>query len=1185
MKTSRFILMSITVLLTIMLSAVMTVPALADDSVPPAETSTQEVTPPDPVVDSVPGDSAATDPAPADSAVADPAPIAEPSTLPELIEQLPENTTVVVTDASGEAVPLVTEAAAQTISNGDPIWCPLGVAPKDNTGGCSPSFKGFTDTTSSGGDTGLIAWLTNGLNSGAVSKAGTIWIASSSLSVGSYSSTNETPVTTSLTKSINIDGNTVAGTMETFSLTIQGGWNGTPLSMGLYTDPTTGLVAPSVFDKPFAITGWAGAVTIKNVEFNNVNITAGNTPTTGDYALKVQTTGNITLDTVTVVDSQNINSNNMGGAALDNTLPTHAGLGTITVNNGVFNGNDGDGLVIQSDNTVTTKNLIANGNGGIGVLIDNDNNTTLAPDKSVSMTGFKQFNGNGYEGLKIISKGLITLSNLTAEHNGVTSASPGVSIDNTGSSLKQGVTITGTSYFVDNTGDGLSVKSYGAITVYNLNAFDNDGNGVSLDNCGKTTLSGKFVCNTNAAPRAVLINGSSNLLWNHADGLNVLSAGTITTYSLTADQNTSNGVTLDNSLNTTGSYGISMYGTNYFTGNVTGHGLAIYSHGVITTTNLNASFNGANGAMIDNCNDINDGNGDLTTCGRLVATGRSVTLSGTNSFNGNNVGLEVYSYGAIAVYNVTASNNDVGRGAYLVNNTTATLNSVLTYSTGTIGIYGYGTFFNNQTDGFRAESNYLMYLYNLTANSNKSDGVYLRSVHPTLTGGVYIYGTNVFNNNNSDGLSIETDGGVLAYNLTGNFNQGQGVWIDNTTLASTPATVLLYGYVNVNQNDEEGLFIDSRGAITIYNISAYNNGNCGVDIFTSCTAYDGARIMNDNNNASPQSVYIYGTNTFINNGLNSGLNGTANGGNGLTVLSYGLISLANATANNNGAAGLVLDNHSAVYGETSPGSHIYVYGIYGVTVTGYARVTGNVEEGLYIDTRGAVSLTNVYAFNNGSGTVSTKFDGVKIINNYPGYLLETRTTLNLTDVVPNAQNVTISGLNTFSHNGQNGLYVYSYGTISVSNVTAVLNDKNGAVLDNCRTGCAQMAPVGGRTITVSGLNTFYGNAYNGLVFDASSLVYLYNINADFNNNILANPQSAGYSNGRGISGTSVGNMSIYCAHVYGNNGAGYNLTALPTTVASTVYFYGLHDRGNNLGAADPNTVSPKKIVSINLACP
>src|SRR5690606_37099317 len=60
------------------------------------------------------------------------------------------NTEIIVLDEEGETIPLATEEAKEVVSSSDPMWCPAGKTPIANVGGCSPDFTTFSD---------LLAWL------------------------------------------------------------------------------------------------------------------------------------------------------------------------------------------------------------------------------------------------------------------------------------------------------------------------------------------------------------------------------------------------------------------------------------------------------------------------------------------------------------------------------------------------------------------------------------------------------------------------------------------------------------------------------------------------------------------------------------------------------------------------------------------------------------------------------------------------------------------------------------------------------------------------------------------------------------------------------------------------------------------------------------------------------------------
>jgi hypothetical protein len=137
----------------LILSALNVAPALADEAPPPEPAPTEEA-----ADVSTPAETGEEATPPAEGTT-DTASSTESSSVAEVIESLPADTTLVVIDENGEALPLASEQAAEIIYNGDPLWCPVGVAPKPNMGGCSPSFTSFTNDLNP--DAGLLDWLYN----------------------------------------------------------------------------------------------------------------------------------------------------------------------------------------------------------------------------------------------------------------------------------------------------------------------------------------------------------------------------------------------------------------------------------------------------------------------------------------------------------------------------------------------------------------------------------------------------------------------------------------------------------------------------------------------------------------------------------------------------------------------------------------------------------------------------------------------------------------------------------------------------------------------------------------------------------------------------------------------------------------------------------------------------------------
>src|SRR5215216_3153666 len=94
------------------------------------------------------------------------APTEEP-TLLETLQEIPNETSIVVLDENAQALPLATQETAEAVANGDPLWCPDGVTPIANTGGCTASYLTMNALLTNS------ATYINGVNVN-----GTIWITS-----------------------------------------------------------------------------------------------------------------------------------------------------------------------------------------------------------------------------------------------------------------------------------------------------------------------------------------------------------------------------------------------------------------------------------------------------------------------------------------------------------------------------------------------------------------------------------------------------------------------------------------------------------------------------------------------------------------------------------------------------------------------------------------------------------------------------------------------------------------------------------------------------------------------------------------------------------------------------------------------------------------------------------------------
>ncbi|MBK8780343.1 MAG: hypothetical protein IPO22_00740 [Anaerolineales bacterium] len=257
----------------------------------------------------------------------------------------------------------------------------------------------------------------------------------------------------------------------------------------------------------------------------------------------------------------------------------------------------------------------------------------------------------------------------------------------TGAVAVNNITVNGAS------GTGLTVTTAGNISLDNVSSNNNLGLGASIDNTtssssASVTLTGDNTFNGNdLAGLYILSNGnvSANMAWGvrKTPGLLVWSDGNISLnnvtangnggkYDCTSDGNWSDcysGITLKNYY---GTGNVTLTGTNEFSNNQ-GWGLYVDSYGAISLENINATYNGLEGANLygfqkditltgKNAFNSNGKYGEWS--GLFIGTFGDVIISGSNEFNNNYYdGVEIWSLGNISLNSIIAKNNAYS-GAY-----------------------------------------------------------------------------------------------------------------------------------------------------------------------------------------------------------------------------------------------------------------------------------------------------------------------------------------------------------------------------------------------------------------------------------------------------------------------------------------------------------------------------------------
>jgi hypothetical protein len=272
---------------------------------------------------------------------------------PPTLSELPENTSVTVLNAEGEAQPLATQEAADAIAHTtDPIWCPEGQPPVPGANGCTPSFTSFTD---------LLTFLAG--NAG-FQGPGTIFVEQ-----GAYGG-GESVIDFNAYNLSNISSST---------LTVQGGWNPSTGTVDPASTSTFGNVDVAGSGVSIIIGSstnpWGGSLIVNNLQIfapsgtglelhsqsdiNVSNVVVENS-TNGDGA-HLNAGGNVTINNSKFLRNQIGMTINAGG---------NVAIANSEFSNPVNQRRQTTGLEVTSGGSVSLFNVLAIGNRRRGVDIN-----------------------------------------------------------------------------------------------------------------------------------------------------------------------------------------------------------------------------------------------------------------------------------------------------------------------------------------------------------------------------------------------------------------------------------------------------------------------------------------------------------------------------------------------------------------------------------------------------------------------------------------------------------------------------------------------------------------------------------------------------------------------------------------------------------------------------------------------
>jgi hypothetical protein len=774
-------------------------------------------------------------------------------------------------------------------------------------------------------------------------------------------------------------------------------------------------------------------------------ITVSNSSFNYDYN-EINTLLIISKGAITLKSVQNSNNGYGGGALLDNTYGTTAGvtlLGSSSAWN-YFDGNFGPGITIHTNGPISLSYIEASNNNGEGVDLLNTGGT----GNVTLLQGVMEYDSLG---LQIYSHGAISLTSITSTHNTYN----GIFLDNHQASTPKPITFTH-GYISTNGFSGVNAYSKGAFfytdviannSLYGIYIDNTSGTaGVTLKDSGanNNTFTGVLVytngpinltnvsSNTNGVhgfflrnwtaltPQSITVNGMTANS-NQADGLRVLTTGAINLSNIYAQYNSNFGVMLGDTAAGIIPKSVTI---NYATMDHNGWGtggydnLRLLSGSYVTLSYVTAdscSWFSCYGAMLG---DINVGPTSIPGI---------VTISHSTFTNNYQDGLLVYSNGNIVLSDVVATDNGI-HGANLTHVASVPLFPTVSISN--------SVFNHNGSWGLLLYSRGGITITNIKANSNiNGDGAHILNDSGNVSILTTGSGFNEFKDNGGggDGLDLDTPGLVIMKNVAATGNTGGfGAIIYNSFGTGYVGDVTVTG--GTFSSNSQGLrVLRSNGAILVNGITAIGN-----------TLY-GARFDNTDDHTGTKSINI-NKSIFDKNGT------------GLEVRSWGQITLNNVSASGSTTGtGAYLDNTSNTL--------LAPKGISVLGTLGSNLFNSNNFSGLIIASKGSVLVTKATVNDNG-------YYGINIDNYFGGLGKGTVILSYITANFGRARAITISSNNNVTLTFVTVMFTApGWRTINIETNNHNLTVSNSLITANGNTGL--FAFMGGSVGIFQLINTYY----------------------------------------------------------------------------------------------------------------
>jgi hypothetical protein len=521
--------------------------------------------------------------------------------------------------------------------------------------------------------------------------------------------------------------------------------------------------------------------------------------------------------------------------------------------------------------------------------------------------------------------------------------------------------------------------------------------------------------------------------------------------------------------------------------------------------------------------------------GANITTGGSVSIKRLDNFNNSTAGLSVTTTGNgnITLSGVSVNGNGA-EGMYLTCGQNPEDRNDFGWGTGTISISGSSFSNSNGWEGLMMASSGNIILQQFDAvNNGQVTGDFGIKVHEDHAAkSVTISGLTA--HNNSGGMSIRASGNITITkaDISNNYGQG-GLYLNNCLESSGTCSgsgLITLTNVNTNDNQANGMELYSKGVITLNIVQGCNNGLKGIVVSNQYTGTNANLVFNG---------------VFAGNNAMTGVRATTNGS----------LLLANVNANDNNLSKGGISSGKSVqdYLNKNKGSDYWFFEAEAETPYTITLLADGTNFDLELLNRTDFDpLLKLYRLDDNNNlveitsgfTITHVEDASYQIVWTPGageggtYALEANSTdnsgyyrLSINHDASDCMryfvdgfsyeaggSVVLSGVNRFNNNEQSGLVGSSQGSVTLGNVYASGNGKEGIYVNN-------LGGSGG--MTLAGINQTNNNGWEGLRAESYGVLSLSGLDACGN----------GFSGAR-ISGAGA-NLSLL--NLSGNGGDGLNL--------------------------------------------